>query len=59
MFNRFYFRPEIGFANFIGDTKVRVEYNDPITNLTIIVEEEIPNTLKDGMVFNLSVGVAF
>mgnify|MGYP001246802299 CR=1 FL=1 len=57
--NRFYFRPEIGFANFIGDTKVRVEYNDPITNLTIIVEEEIPNSLKDGMVFNLSVGVAF
>ena len=57
--NRVYFRPEIGFANFIGDTNVRVEYNDPITNLTIIVEEDIPNLLKDGVVFNLSVGLAF
>tara|TARA_B100001093_G_scaffold213369_1_gene204663 strand:+ start:792 stop:1280 length:489 start_codon:yes stop_codon:yes gene_type:complete len=57
--NRFYLRPEIGFANPFGDAVVKVEYTEPITNLTIIVEEEIPSFLSGGLVYNLGIGFAF
>ena len=57
--NRLYIKPEIGFANFFNDAVVRVEYTEPTTNITIIVEEEIPNFLNDGLIYNLSIGLSF
>ena len=57
--NSFYLRPEIGFANFFNEASVRVEYTEPETSLTFTVEEEIPNFLKSGLIYNLSIGVAF
>lgn len=55
--NRLYVAPEVGFASFFNDAIVRVEYTEPTTNLTLIVEEEIPNFLKDGLIYNLGVGL--
>ena len=57
--NRLYIKPEVGFANFFNNAIVRVEYTEPTTNLTIIVEEEIPNFLKGGLIYNLGVGLSF
>ena len=57
--NHLYIRPEIGFASFFNDAIVRVEYTEPTTNLTLIVEEEIPNFLKDGLVYSLGIGLSF
>ena len=57
--NRLYIRPEVGFTSFFNDAIVRVEYTEPTTNLTLIVEEEIPNFLKDGLIYNLGVGLSF
>ena len=57
--NHLYIRPEIGFASFFNDAIVRVEYTEPTTNLTLIVEEEIPNFLKDGLIYSLGVGLSF
>ena len=57
--NRLYLRPEIGFASFFKDAIVTVEYTEPTTNITVIVEEEIPNLLKDGLIYNLGVGFSF
>ena len=51
--------PEVGFASFFNDAIVRVEYTEPTTNLTLIVEEKIPNFLKDGLIYNLGVGRRF
>lgn len=57
--NRLYLRPEIGFASFIGDPIVRVTYNNPSSNSTIIVQEKIPNYIDGDLVFNLGLGLAF
>ena len=57
--NRLYLRPEVGFARFFDDAFVRVEYTEPTTNLTLTIEEEIPNLLKDGLIYNLGVGLSF
>ena len=57
--NRLYLRPEIGFASFFGDATVSVEYNDPTSNLSIIVAEEVPSFLSGGLVYNLGIGLAF
>ena len=57
--NRLYIRPEVGFASFFNDAIVRVEYTEPTTNLTLTVEEEIPNFLKDGLIYSLGVGLSF
>lgn len=54
-----YVRPEVGFASFFNDAIVRVEYTEPTTNLTLIVEEEIRNFLKDGLIYNLGVDRRF
>ena len=57
--NRLYLRPEVGFARFFDEAFVRVEYTEPTTNVTLIVEEEIPNFLNDGLIFSLGVGLSF
>ena len=61
--NHLYIRKikEVGFASFFNDAIVRVEYNllFVTTNLTLIVEEEIPNFLKDGLIYSLGVGLSF
>ena len=57
--NRMYIRPEVGLASFFNDAIVRVEYTEPTTSLTLIVEEEIPNFLKGGLIYNLGVGLSF
>lgn len=57
--NRFYVKPEVGFASFFNDAIVRVEYTEPTTNLTLIVEEEIPNFLIGGLIYSLGVGLSF
>tara|TARA_B000000565_G_C23772987_1_gene372953 strand:- start:93 stop:713 length:621 start_codon:yes stop_codon:yes gene_type:complete len=57
--NRVYIKPEVGFASFFNEAIVRVEYTEPATNLTLIVEEEIPNFLKDGLIYSLGIGLSF
>jgi hypothetical protein len=57
--NRLFLRPEIGYASFFSDATVSVEYNEPITNLTIIVEEEVPSFLSGGLIYNIGIGLAF
>ena len=57
--NRFYIRPEIGYANLFKDATVRVEYIDPISSLKISIEEEVPNFLKGGLIYSFGVGLSF
>ena len=57
--NRLYIRPEVGIAKFFNDAIVRVEYTEPSTNLSLIVEEEIPNFLKGGLIYSLGIGMSF
>ena len=57
--NRLYIRPEVGFTSFFNDASVRVEYTEPATNITLTVVEEVPNFLKDGLIYSLGVGLSF
>ena len=57
--NRLYIRPEVGFASFFNDAIVSVEYTEPTTNLTLTIEEEIPNILIDGLIYSLGIGLSF
>ena len=57
--NRLYLRPEVGFANFFNDAKVRVEYTDPTNSVTVIMEEDVPNFLKSGLIYSIGLGLAF
>lgn len=51
----FYFRPEIGYAVGIGNSKVKVEYD----NTGVTQEEDIPGFLAGGIIVNIGFGVAF
>lgn len=57
--NRMYLRPEVGFASFFNDAIINVEYTEPTTNVTLTVQEEIPNFLKDGLIYSIGVGLSF
>ena len=54
----FYFRPEIGWALRVGDSKVKVKYTD--TNGQVTTQTEtVPGFLGGGIIFNIGFGVAF
>ena len=57
--NLMYIRPEVGFASFFNEAIISVDYTEQTTNVTLTVEEEIPNFLKDGLIYNIGVGLSF
>lgn len=57
--NGFYFRPELGYAIGLGDSKVKVDYTDPQTGNPTTDEEELPGIFAGGPLFNIGFGVAF